>query len=546
MKGWGDSGGKGTVFELLRAANGGQAANAALTTAINEVFAGQPDDLWLGQNLQQHGREDAWPIHLKVRREMKAGWRDVGGKGAVFELLRAANGTQATNADLATAINEVFAGQPDDLWLAGNLRQHGREANWPIDQRVRREMKAGWTDVGGKGAAFEILRAANATQAGNVALTTAIAEVFAGQPDDLWLAQNLQRHGPEANWPIDLRIHREMKGWADSGGKGKVFDHLRADNAAHAGDPVVRGAIEAVFPAGTEDRTLGLILQQYGPETAWPQLTQLYQCPFDNTPQSSAGERIIFNGRYRFGADPPPTPHYHEIEYAAAGGAQWDTVGGPTNKTFNTGPAPALIHTENQNLHLDPAWTGAAPITVTMTVRERSTRSVFQTRTWTFTHRGISPTEITQVETEAERPLPSRYQYTLGPDLTPGAPDYQHQTILESFTAWGTTLPPSDFRDDWLTTNGVATTADINAKFFSAPVNNGTFTIDANDQILDGHNGWQTELRKLWDGLKTPKKDVPVETTQTYSAGPVTVGTYTLRHILKADGSTYAMRKIKI
>jgi hypothetical protein len=542
MKGWSDCGGKAAVFELLRTTGTPHSGNGVLATAIAEVFAGQPDDLWLGENLRLHGVETQWPIDLKVRREMK-GWADSGGKSAVFNLLRTTGTPHSGNGVLATAIAEVFAGQPDDLWLGENLRLHGMESQWPIDLKVRREMK-GWSDCGGKSAVFDLLRTTGTPHSGNGVLATAIAEVFAGQPDDLWLGENLRLHGMESQWPIDLKVRREMKGWSDSGGKGAVFELLRAAAGAKAGDAALTTAINDVFPAGTEDNTLARWLQAIGPETSWPAPTKLYQCPFDNDPQSSPGERIIFNGRYQF-APPAGVPHYHEIEYTATAGASWDAPGGPTTKTFSSGPGPNRIDTGNENLHIDAAWTGAAPITVTMSVRERSTNHVIQTRLWTFTKRATPPTDITQTETDGERPLPSQYNYTLGPDLTPGAPDYQHQTILESFTGWGTTLAETEFTPAWLSTNSVASTADINAKFFSGPVNNGTFTIDANDQILDGHNGWQAPLKTLWDGLKV-KKDVPVETTQTYSAGATTVGRYTLRHILKADGTTYVMRKIKI
>jgi hypothetical protein len=469
--------------------------------------------------------------------EFKEIWHTQG-KGPFFDRLRALN---QSDEDLLTFINGELAG--DDQWLASNIAQHGAETQWPIDLKVRREMK-GWSDSGGKSAVFNLLRTVGTPHSGNGVLATAISEVFAGQPDDLWLGENLRLHGIETQWPIDLKVRREMKGWSDSGGKSAVFNLLRGAAGAQAGDAALTTAINDVFPAGTEDHTLGRWLQQHGPEGSWPAPTSLYQCPFDNAPQSSPGERIIFNGRYQFAA-PAGLPHYHEIEYVAAGGGSWDSVGGATAKTFNGGGGPNQIFTQNQDLHLDPAWTGAAPITVTMNIKERSTHTVVQTRVWTFTLRGTAPTTITQVEPETERPLPSSYKYTLGPDLTPGTADYQHQTILESFTGWGTTLAESEFTSSWLSTHGVASTADINARFFSAPVNNGTFTVDANDQILDGHNGWQTPLKTLWDGLKV-KKDVPVETTQTYSVGGTTVGTYTLRHILKADGTTYVMRKIKI
>jgi hypothetical protein len=69
----------------------------------------------------------------------------------------------------------------------------------------------GWGDCGGKGAVFEILRAANGTQAGNAQLTASLHQVFAAGSDDLWVAQNLQAYGPEANWPEDARRFEEIR-----------------------------------------------------------------------------------------------------------------------------------------------------------------------------------------------------------------------------------------------------------------------------------------------------------------------------------------------
>jgi hypothetical protein len=396
-----------------------------------------------------------------------------------------------------------------------------------------------WTTQG-KGPFFERMRALAARDPDVEAFIRADL-----RGDDQWLALNLFQHGRESAWPIELRVEREMKGWGDSGGKGAVFTILRTAAGAQAGNAALTTTLATVFAPGTDDHTLARWLQQHGPEASWPApIPAQYQAPFDNAPRSSPGERIIFTGEYQFAA-PAGVPHYCEIEYTAAGGGTWDSAGGPLTKTFRTGPAPSQIYSENQNLFLDAAWTGAAPITVTMTIRARSTGTTLNTRVWTFTRRGTAPTTITQTEPEAERPLPSSYHYTLGPDRTPGVADYEHQTILEEFSAWGTTIPEAEFAAAWKTTHGVATTADINARFFSGPVSNGTFTIDSNDQIGDEHNGWQTQLRTLWDGL-TVKRDVPVETTQTYKIGATVVGRYTLRHLLKRDGTTYRMRKIKL
>ena len=68
----------------------------------------------------------------------------------------------------------------------------------------------GWSDSGGKGAVFDILRTANSTEADNKALTTTLKKVFAPGSDDLWLATNLQTYGPEANWPDYIRIQWEQ------------------------------------------------------------------------------------------------------------------------------------------------------------------------------------------------------------------------------------------------------------------------------------------------------------------------------------------------
>jgi hypothetical protein len=73
--------------------------------------------------------------------------------------------------------------------------------------------------------------------------------------DDLWLAQNLIQYRPEPSWPLHLKVEREMKGWGDSGGKGKVFDLLRAAGA-QPGDANLTASLNRVFAAGSDDLRL--------------------------------------------------------------------------------------------------------------------------------------------------------------------------------------------------------------------------------------------------------------------------------------------------
>jgi hypothetical protein len=193
---------------------------------------------------------------------LKQTWKT--GKGAFFEQLRHLT---TRDPDVLAFIDSALSG--DDLWLARNLEAWGVESRWPIHLRIEREMK-GWADSRGKGEVFNILRADAAAHAGVGDLTASLRRVFGAGSDDLWLAQNLQAHGVESTWPIHLRIEREMKGWADSHGKGEVFNILRADAAAHAGDAALTASLRRVFGAGSDDLWLAQNLQVHGVESAWP------------------------------------------------------------------------------------------------------------------------------------------------------------------------------------------------------------------------------------------------------------------------------------
>jgi hypothetical protein len=254
--------------------------------------------------------------------ELRRVW-DAGNKGAFFDRLR---NLSVQDADVEAFVRDNLRG--DDFWLANNILRHGPEASWPIHLRVEREMK-GWGDCGGKGEVFNILRAANGAEAGNTDLTNSLNRVFEADSDDIWLARNLQAHGPEASWPIHLRVEREMKGWGDCGGKGEVFNILRAANRAEAGNADLANSISNVFAAGTQDRWLAQVLQAMGPEASWPTyLTRLWadiQAGVTPVPpmEVSGAEHL-----FEEGAIPPPQHLYNCYEYAMGATASFRQPGG--------------------------------------------------------------------------------------------------------------------------------------------------------------------------------------------------------------------------
>jgi hypothetical protein len=229
-------------------------------TLIGTTYTG--DDLWMAQTSLAHGVENTWPFHLKVERTKRAGG---GGTPGVFTLLRTDNGANAANALLTNSLQQILGSVPDDLWVAQQLQLHGTEMQWPLHVKLERQMRTGG---GGKEAVFTLLRGANGAQAADVNLTAAIARVFPVNSDELWIAQQLQAHGKETQWPLHLRIERETR----SGGRGKdeIFKMLRVANGAAAADALVTAAVNAAFTAGSDDLWLAQQLQTHGQEAGWP------------------------------------------------------------------------------------------------------------------------------------------------------------------------------------------------------------------------------------------------------------------------------------
>jgi hypothetical protein len=143
-------------------------------------------------------------------------------------------------------------------------------------------------------------------------------------------------------------------------------------------------------------------------------------------------------------------------------------------------------------------------------------------------------------------PLGTVYSYKLGPDRGgDGASDYEHQTILETFGQRTCNITSAELKPEFLTANpGLTTPEAITAHFFGTSSNNGTFTVNADDKMFDVHNGGMPD-KSVFEAALTTMKEIHVDLPQTYEAMPgVAVGRYTVRRILKLDG-TKKLKKMK-
>ena len=256
-----------------------------------------------------------------------------------------------------------------------------------------------------------------------------------------------------------------------------------------------------------------------------------YIVPFDRSPMSAPGERIIFSGEFT-----DPTPTDYRLEYTTAGG-HFNSATGPTTVTI------AGLISGNVNFFVPTRWPRSA-LTVVLNVRQISTNTIVRTETWTFSQKTRYPTTMTQREGTGERAMPATYTYDIGPALRTGtAPFYEHQTILERFSNWRlANIAPADINGAYRTAHNLNNRAAISQHFLTPYAgSNGTFTVNANDRIADEHSN-ATDVTNLVANLVTPK-DIEVALPQTYEARPGTaLGSYTITRVRKTNG-TWMVKK---
>ena len=81
----------------------------------------------------------------------------------------------------------------------------------------------------GKDAFFEELRKLSSKERSDVSIDEFIAQNLVG--NDLWVAQNILKLGPEANWPVNLKIERALTGLDDNLGLEAALIFINAATA---------------------------------------------------------------------------------------------------------------------------------------------------------------------------------------------------------------------------------------------------------------------------------------------------------------------------
>lgn len=265
--------------------------------------------------------------------------------------------------------------------------------------------------------------------------------------------------------------------------------------------PVAGGAGGGAAGGGAAPAAVGFEYQ------AGPAFHMETEIPWQASFQASARENIIFNVEYT------------DIDRRRAAGGPWEDVPGEGPyeirfeatdlhfDTLDTGLSAKVftgLSTGNVYGYIDSAWAGSTPVTVDLTVRDLapnksapdtgSTKDVDYTHTWTITPRANpAPTAMTETSGTEGRDMagPATYAYQLNPELTPpGRPCYEHQSVLETFSSVLATFTMADLDPAWRAANPGLTSPDAVAQHLWGSSNNGTFVVDATDQIYDQHSGF--------------------------------------------------------
>jgi len=270
--------------------------------------------------------------------------------------------------------------------------------------------------------------------------------------------------------------------------------------------------------------------------------------------EASPGERMIFNlrGEDKDRRRPKGSAAWtnftgagpYQIRMTTTAKAEFNSRGsGTTVVTFSS------LVTGNVDLFIKNDWTGAPIITVTATFRDDapnpsgcdigSAKDPDKVVTWTIKKRDVCPMSMATVTgtTNVFRPNPASYGYRMDPDIDPpGRPDYENQTILESFqnvTAFEFTM--ADLSAAFKTANPTLNTPDRVAVFLWNSSNNGTFVVSNQDRIYDRHGGFGSTAPFTAAGLAN---GIGYILPQTYSCGGTTVQNYTVTRRLVGNALT--------
>jgi hypothetical protein len=261
-----------------------------------------------------------------------------------------------------------------------------------------------------------------------------------------------------------------------------------------------------------------------------------------NDIKASPGETVLFNigatdqDRKRDCPDDPwinfPGIGPYEYTFTVSGPAEWTSAGSGLTMVTKSG-----LSSGNTPLIINAGWDGTGTITVTATLKDNAVlpaspdtghhKDSDVSCTWTIVKRVQCPTSLTTVSgsNNTWNPAPSVYCYRGDPDVPPaGRPDYEGETILESFTtvtALGFTM--SDVTDAFKTANPGLTTPDLVAAATWGSGSNGTFVFDNTDVICDNHGGFGS-LAPFKPSAFTDADGVGYNLPQFYTCGTTQIG----------------------
>lgn len=355
--------------------------------------------------------------------------------------------------------------------------------------------------------------------------------------DNLWLASSIIAHGPEASWPIEARVEREMKNWPDSGGKGRVFQMLRDLHGAAGRNHSLTKTLDRVFIDGSDDLKLAKLLAAYGPEASWPSPLQERRRPDELAVTSAPGELISFSAVFlMLDQNGNVMDDYHRIVFVATGG---EFVGSSARTRADI---PGLF-APDVKFKIDKGWDGKRPVEVSMEIRRQTDNGLTQRFNWSFTKKRAVPSTIKQIEAEMDRPAPADYTYRLGPAKS-GTEPFLHETILERFQLVDFNLQLSDLEPSFLRSHpSIAGRSDIHQFFFEGPTAFGTFVVEPGNQFVDRWEPERPDPGDLSAALVSPK-NVMEEQIQTFEAEPgIVLGKYFVRTTLTSAGTRLVSKR---
>ncbi len=274
-----------------------------------------------------------------------------------------------------------------------------------------------------------------------------------------------------------------------------------------------------------------------------------------NNIKASPAETMIWNLRaedkdqYRDCPGDPwtkfPGTGPYEYKLTVSGPAEWNSAGSGLTMVTRSG-----LNTGNVFLVIDSGWDGTGTITVTATLTDNAVlptspdtghmKDPSISCTWTVVKRVQCPTSLTTVfgSNNVWRTAPALYGYRGDPDVPPaGRPDYEGETILESFTtvtALGFSM--TDLKTAWITANPTVNTPNKVAVALWTGSNNGTFVFNTQDKIFDQHGGFGTTAPFKASAF-ADADGIGYSLPQFYSCGPNQIGAATIkRRFTNANG----------